>query len=139
MTLGLDRKRLRFSSEDCDVFSRDTGLSSTASGRKSKFRSSNIWNTGSPSFKPWRLPRKWLSSFCRQVYDHSSRSISDSANIHYTFLGKILELGCVGLILENKPDGKFVRAGMWSGCDPPFTNTSDSLVGAPDSQIGRYD
>ena len=24
-------------------------------------------------------------------------------------------------------------------CDPPFTNTSDSLIGAPDSQIGRYD
>jgi hypothetical protein len=24
-------------------------------------------------------------------------------------------------------------------CDPPFTNPSDFPIGAPDSQIGRYD
>lgn len=58
---------------------------------------------------------KGPSSFWRHVYDHSSSSTSDVANVVYVLLGRNLEQGCIGLVLEKRDDGKYVRTGIWSG------------------------
>ncbi|KAE9367909.1 HET-domain-containing protein [Stipitochalara longipes BDJ] len=58
---------------------------------------------------------KGPSSFWRHVYDRSSSSTSDVADVQYILLGQTLEQGCIGLILEMRADGKYVRTGIWSG------------------------